>query len=788
MGAAAAAVAGLLLLGVAPLPAQVVRPEPLRRHLAADPGRTVAVWIHVDSTRWAGGPRARLLPAARERRAVAGVGALPPERGAPEDLRRRLADAGARIREESRWLRAVSAEVDSAALEAVARIPGVRRIAPVGRSRRIPVPTPPEPFPGPAAVPDTAYGPLLDVVDRLRIPLVHELGYTGSGIRIGVLDTGFRTDHRAFAELELLATRDFIGDDSVVANEAGDPEDADDHGTAVWSLLGGRDPGRILGVAFDAAFALAKSEDVAAEPRADEDRWVAGLEWLESLGVRVVNSSLGYRDFDDFAYPYEALDGDSTASARAADEAARRGVLVVNAAGNGGPSDRSLLTPADADSAVAVGAVDAGSDVAGFSSRGPTADGRVKPDLVAPGVSVPAASALGTGTYASVSGTSFASPLVAGAVALLAQAYPTRGPEALAEALRLSGDARGEPTNDRGHGIPDVASALFFFDGLASEPLADVDGDGTLETLVPTFRWDAPTVHPSGRPVTFRVELARSRDFVDAVEVDSVVGAFARTPDEPLRPGDGLFWRVVARTVQGLERVAFPVRGPVRVPAWVTLDVLNEPRGVTISEPRPVFRWSAPEVPPPAGPLVFELVILSERGNGEAVRRHPDLAGTELRLPEPLPVNTPLRWRIIARAPGGRADTATSAGPFVVTSRSEPPVTLLHQNFPNPFPRPELGRSETRIWFDLARSGPVELAVYDLRGRLVRRLIPARGCPTQTLEAGLWGREGSPDPGPCVELSWDGRDLRGGQVDRGVYLLRLRAGGAEDVKRIVYWP
>jgi len=172
----------------------------------------------------------------------------------------------------------------------------------------------------------------------------------------------------------------------------------------------------------------------------------------------------------------------------------------------------------------------------------------------------------------------------------------------------------------------------------------------------------------------------------------------------------------------------------------------------------------------------------------EILQSYPGLTEKEFRVPSPLPFNVPLRWRVIAQSAGGVADTVTSAGPFVVTSGANPPATILYQNFPNPFPNREMGTEETRIWFDLAHASRVELAVFDIRGRLVRQLVPRRNCPPAELPAGVYGREGGPPEGPCETFSWDGRDDRDREVPPGVYLLRLKADGIVDVRRVVFWP
>jgi hypothetical protein len=193
------------------------------------------------------------------------------------------------------------------------------------------------------------------------------------------------------------------------------------------------------------------------------------------------------------------------------------------------------------------------------------------------------------------------------------------------------------------------------------------------------------------------------------------------------------------------------------------------------------------ELPGPTSPFTFELQILLDR-EGEIIQSYPALGEEHHRIGEPLPFNLPLRWRVIAQARTGAADTVASAGPFVVTGGANPPVTILYQNFPNPFPNPDTGIRETRIWFDLAEQSAVELAVYDMRGRLVRSLIPGRGCGPIELPPGLYGREEGPSPDPCSAFAWDGQDERGRSVSPGVYLLRLRAGGVVEVRRVVYWP
>jgi len=213
---------------------------------------------------------------------------------------------------------------------------------------------------------------------------------------------------------------------------------------------------------------------------------------------------------------------------------------------------------------------------------------------------------------------------------------------------------------------------------------------------------------------------------------------------------------------------------------------LNDPAGTQLTEAQPNFRWKALDLPPPLGPFTYELQVVSDR-EGDLIQTHQGLEENHFTVPEPLPFNLPLRWRIIAQAREGSADTVTSAGPFVVNSGANPPITILYQNFPNPFPNPDVGGgAETRIWFDLARESDVELAVFDVRGRLVRKLIPALGCGPTRLSPGLYGREEGQYADPCLAFSWDGRDDRGRNLSSGVYLIRLKAGSTENIRRVVY--
>jgi subtilisin family serine protease len=288
------------------------------------------------------------------------------------------------------------------------------------------------------------------------------MGYSGAGVVLAMLDTGFYKDHEAFADAiadgRLLAEWDFINDDGNTQNESGDDLFQHFHGTATWSAAGGFHEGELIGPAYGASFLLAKTEDVTGETPVEEDNWAAAAEWADLHGADVISSSLGYLDW----YTYEDMDGDTAVTTIAADIAVSRGIAVCNSAGNEGNSDwYYIIAPADGDSVIAVGAVNVFGELAGFSSHGPTYDGRIKPDVLACGDGTYCAYTPETGgTYGWASGTSLSCPLVAGAAALILEARPQWSPTTVREALRNTADHASSPDNDYGWGIIDVPAAI----------------------------------------------------------------------------------------------------------------------------------------------------------------------------------------------------------------------------------------------------------------------------------------------------------------------------------------
>jgi serine protease AprX len=307
------------------------------------------------------------------------------------------------------------------------------------------------------------YGPSYAQYELSGIPQVHSLGIDGAGVLIGMLDAGFRYQtHDALKNIRIVGEHDFIQNDSITANQPGDSQDQDNHGTMTLSLLGAYAPGNLVGVDYGADFILAKTEYVpVSDYKWEEDNWVEGLEWMEARGVDVVSSSLGYNIFVDSSGNVDSsasyfwsrgdFNGKKAMASRAAARAANLGVVVVDAMGNegnGDGTDGTLDVPADADSIISAGAVGTDSLLAAFSSTGPTNDGRIKPDLVADGVYDYVAEVPGPDTYTTIySGTSFATPITAGVAGLVLSVRPDLTPMQVINLLKSTAVRVNDPQN-----------------------------------------------------------------------------------------------------------------------------------------------------------------------------------------------------------------------------------------------------------------------------------------------------------------------------------------------------
>ena len=306
----------------------------------------------------------------------------------------------------------------------------------------------------------TDYGPSWTQISMMNGQALHLLEAKGQGMLIGVLDSGFdKADslpafQDLFARNGVIMTRDMVAHDGDVYNDHW-------HGRSVLSCMVGYIPEQLKGTAPEADYVLIRTEDVDTEARVEEDNWIAGVELADSMGCDVINTSLGYTTFDDSLtnHTYAELDGSTTRMSIAAGIASQIGMIPVQSAGNSGQSDWYYISaPADAIDILTVGAVGDVGNSAPFSSRGPSADGRVKPDVCAMGWGAIGLRYEGD-SIAQINGTSFSSPILAGLVACLWQLHPERTGHDIMDAVRRSASLFMDPNDSLGYGIPNFGTA-----------------------------------------------------------------------------------------------------------------------------------------------------------------------------------------------------------------------------------------------------------------------------------------------------------------------------------------
>ncbi len=295
---------------------------------------------------------------------------------------------------------------------------------------------------------------------------LHNQGFRGQGMLIAILDAGFYHYKTLPAFDSVNLNNQVIDTHDFVANEASVDEDFY-HGMMCFSVIAGNIPGQLVGSCPDAKFLLYRSEDVASESPVEEQYWIAAAERADSAGADIISTSLGYNQFDNpvFDYTYSDMNGHTTMIAKAATLAAEKGMIVLAAAGNEGDNSwHYIVTPADADSIITVGAVDRSGIVASFSSYGPSSDGRVKPTAASVGSGTALSST--TGPIQVGYGTSFATPNLAGLVTCLWQAFPEFTNMQIIEAVKKSSSIYNNPDDRIGYGIPDFKKA---FDDLSQQ-------------------------------------------------------------------------------------------------------------------------------------------------------------------------------------------------------------------------------------------------------------------------------------------------------------------------------
>nr|MBN2276143.1 S8 family serine peptidase [candidate division Zixibacteria bacterium] len=552
-----------------------------------------------------------------------------------QDYIDRITDIGGRMLRASRWLNAAAFEIDREKINLIPEFSFVNKIVPVAQyispapSEMEESPVPPEDLKiSPTDTDALDYGTSYNQVQMINVPAMHNLGYNGSGVVVAMLDTGYRKSHNAFdsafADNRVLAEYDFIFDDSETQNETEDNASQHNHGTYCWSTLGGYAPGYVIGPAYDASFLLAKTEDVRSETIVEEYNWVAGMEWADSLGADVISTSLGYSEW----YSYEDFDGNTAVTTVAANTAAGLGIIICNSAGNEGPSAGTLSAPADAFDILACGAVDQYESIASFSSRGPTYDGRTKPEVCAMGVSTHCADGAGNNFYTIKNGTSLSTPLVGGAAALLLSANPTLTPWQVRAAFMETANNAASPDNTYGWGVINVLDAFnwganftidtaFGWDDLtvnftdSSTPPATSwkwhfgDGDSS-EIQNPSHTYSTPGSYD----VTLVIEssegaLTRLKKDLIVVLADTLT--FAETAGFA---GETAIMSVNLTNSQELNRIVLPVKYPASME--VILDSISAgTRTIDFEATNELYRDND------AHQLVYELIADNGGGTGE---------------------------------------------------------------------------------------------------------------------------------------------------------------------------
>lgn len=308
------------------------------------------------------------------------------------------------------------------------------------------------------------YGQTENQTTMLSGDFLHDLGYLGTGCKIAILDAGFKgvETFTAFDRLhdanlsngEILGGYDYVNRNSDYYGDTGNT-----HGLSVLSTIGAYIDHQFIGTAPNAEFYLYVTEDVASETPLEESLWVEAAEAADSIGVDIINTSLGYTTYDDsnYSYSYSDMDGATTFISRGAEIASSRGMLLVTSAGNEGSSSwKYISAPADTPSVLSVGAVDANEIIASFSSFGPTADNRVKPEVLAQGRNVYVINSAGNISLSN--GTSFSGPIMAGMSACLWQAFPNKTASEIKDLIVQSADRFHNSDDQYGYGIPDFQS------------------------------------------------------------------------------------------------------------------------------------------------------------------------------------------------------------------------------------------------------------------------------------------------------------------------------------------
>lgn len=401
-------------------------------------------------------PSAFLSSRSIERRAKQGILITEEDFPVNSNYLLEISNQGAHILHSSRWLNAIIVEVENSELGAILALPfvtGSEYLAPLastagGRVRRT------------KGKKDSSLSVVNQVqTNMLGLDDMHKDNFRGEGVLIAVFDSGF-TGVDIGAPFQPLLNEGRITLMEDIVAKSGNVFQYDDHGTEVLSIMAANQPGLYIGGAPAATYQLFITEDVGSEYRIEEYNWLVAAEKADSAGVDIINSSLGYNLFDDAAMDYtiDQLDGETAVVSKAAALATKKGILVVSSAGNDGNAAWKFINPpSDVNGVIAVGAVTSTGNLSNFSSVGPTADGRIKPDVVALGSSVSVIKANGTTGF--TSGTSASTPLITSLAAGFRQAFPELTVAELYDLIISSGSLHQSPNNQLGYGIPNYLVA-----------------------------------------------------------------------------------------------------------------------------------------------------------------------------------------------------------------------------------------------------------------------------------------------------------------------------------------
>lgn len=364
-------------------------------------------------------------------------------------------NTGAVVLHSTKWFNGVVVSASETQIQAIRLLPffsGIERDKAITRAN----------YSGRTGVNSNKFGTAADIdygnsgtqLEMLGVPSLHKAGYSGNTMLIGVFDSGFtRADQQGylshlFSNGKISDTYDFISRDTNVFDDH-------NHGLQVLSVMASKLEGSLVGPAFDATYALYRTENASNETPYEEVSWLLAAERADSLGVDIINTSLGYYDFDDATlnYTQSQMDGRTTIISKAARFATRTGMLIVVSAGNEGNSSwRYITAPADVDSVLTVGAITSAGNRSPFSSFGPNSEGTIKPDVVALGSGVRVGTT--SGGVSSSNGTSFSSPLIASFAALLWELHPNYTAQEIASLIRSLGSQADKPDTTLGYGLP----------------------------------------------------------------------------------------------------------------------------------------------------------------------------------------------------------------------------------------------------------------------------------------------------------------------------------------------